>query len=172
MKFAICNELFEGWDFGDVCRLVKSAGYDGLEIAPFTLAAAPATLARARLIEMRQQARDAGIEIVGLHWLLAGTEGLHLTSPDIGARRRLADYLVTLAEICRVLGGDILVFGSPKQRAVAAGVNGDDAFKWASETFMAALPAVAELGVDICMEPLAPIETNFRAQDIALSPIH
>ena len=38
MKFAICNELFEGWDFDRVCRFVKDAGYDGLEVAPFTLA--------------------------------------------------------------------------------------------------------------------------------------
>ena len=38
MRFAICNELFEGWDFERVCRYVKSVGYDGLELAPFTLA--------------------------------------------------------------------------------------------------------------------------------------
>ena len=38
MKFAICNELFEGWEFDRVCRFVKDAGYDGLEVAPFTLA--------------------------------------------------------------------------------------------------------------------------------------
>ena len=38
IKLGICNELFEGWDFGRVCRTVKELGYDGLEIAPFTLA--------------------------------------------------------------------------------------------------------------------------------------
>ena len=38
IKLGICNELFEGWDFADVCRTVKEIGYDGLEIAPFTLA--------------------------------------------------------------------------------------------------------------------------------------
>ena len=38
MRFAICNELFEGWEFERVCRYVKSVGYDGLEVAPFTLA--------------------------------------------------------------------------------------------------------------------------------------
>ena len=36
MKFAICNELFEGWEFDRVCRFVKDAGYDGLEVAPFS----------------------------------------------------------------------------------------------------------------------------------------
>ena len=38
MKFGICNELFEGWEFSRVCDAVKKLGYDGLEIAPFTLA--------------------------------------------------------------------------------------------------------------------------------------
>ncbi len=39
IKLGICNELFEGWEFGRVCRIVKEIGYDGLEIAPFTLGA-------------------------------------------------------------------------------------------------------------------------------------
>ena len=38
IRLGICNELFEGWEFGLVCRTVKALGYDGLEIAPFTLA--------------------------------------------------------------------------------------------------------------------------------------
>ena len=38
MRYAICNETFEGWDHQRVCRLVADLGYGGLEIAPFTLA--------------------------------------------------------------------------------------------------------------------------------------
>jgi len=38
IRLGICNELFEGRDFAEVCRLVKDLGYDGLEVAPFTLA--------------------------------------------------------------------------------------------------------------------------------------
>ena len=38
MKFALCNEMFEGAAMADVCSAVKRLGYDGLEIAPFTLA--------------------------------------------------------------------------------------------------------------------------------------
>ena len=161
MKFAICNELFEGWEFDRVCRFVKGAGYDGLEVAPFTLAPLITDVAPGRRAELRQQAADAGVEIIGLHWLLAKTEGFYLTSPDPGVRQRTAAYLVALAGACRDFGGDLMVFGSPKQRSLLPGVATEQAFDWAADTFRQAMPGVADAGVTICMEPLAPVETDF-----------
>jgi sugar phosphate isomerase/epimerase len=161
MKFAICNEQFEGWDFDRVCRYVKSVGYEGLEVAPFTLAPLITDVGPPRRAELRQQANDAGVEILGLHWLLAKTDGLYLTSPDAAVRRRTASYLVALGEACRDLGGSLMVFGSPKQRSLLPGVTSDQAYQWAAETFRAALPAIADSGVTLCMEPLSPAETDF-----------
>src|SRR3954466_9631148 len=111
MKFAICNELFERWEFDRVCRYVKSVGYDGLELAPFTLAPRITGVDAGRRAELRKQANDAGVEIVGLHWLLAGTDGFYLTSPDARVRADTAAYLVALAEATRDFGGDLMVFG-------------------------------------------------------------
>ena len=161
MRFAICNELFENWSFDDVCRYVKSVGYDGLELAPFTLAPLITDLDRGTRTELRQQAADAGVEIIGLHWLLAKTEGFHLTSPDPAVRARTADYLGALARAACDLGGDLMVFGSPKQRSLSPGVSWDQAFDFAADTFRRAMPGVADHGVRICMEPLAPVETDF-----------
>ncbi len=161
MKFAICNELFEGWEFDRVCRFVKDAGYDGLEVAPFTLAPLVTDVPAARRVELRKQAADAGVEIIGLHWLLAKTEGFYLTSPDKDVRQRTAAYLVALAEACRDFGGDLMVFGSPKQRSLLPGVSREQAFEWAADTFRQALPAIADAGVTLCMEPLSPAETDF-----------
>jgi len=161
MRFAICNELFEGWDFDRVCQFVKSAGYDGLEVAPFTLAPSITDVTASRRAELRQQAADAGVEIMGLHWLLAKTEGFYLTSPDNEVRKRTAAYLVALAEACHDFGGDLMVFGSPKQRSLLPGVTRDQAFDLAADTFRQALPAVADFGVTLCMEPLSPAETDF-----------
>ena len=104
MRFAICNELFEGWAFDRVCRYVKSVGYDGLEVAPFTLAPRITDVDAARRSELRRQAEDAGVRIIGLHWLLARTEGLYLTSPDAAVRQHTSDYLVALAEATRDFG--------------------------------------------------------------------
>jgi sugar phosphate isomerase/epimerase len=161
MKFATCNEHFEGWAFDRLCRYVKSVGYDGVELAPFTLARSITDLDGARRAELRQQAADAGVEIIGLHWLLAGTQGLYLTSPDESVRQRTVDYLRALAQATRDLGGSIMVFGSPKQRSLLPGVAWDRAFDCATETFRRAMPGVSDCGVSICMEPLAPTETDF-----------
>src|SRR3954453_6824122 len=92
IRLGICNELFEGWEFGDVCRTVKSLGYDGLEIAPFTLAPLITDLNAERRRELRSIAEEAGLAVIGLHWLLAKTEGFYLTTPDAGVRRKTADY--------------------------------------------------------------------------------
>jgi len=161
MRFATCNEQFEGWAFDRVCRFVREVGYDGLELAPFTLADRITDLSSARRRELAGLAADSGLEIVGLHWLLARTEGLHLTSADPEVRRRTAEYLSALAEACHDLGGTVMVFGSPKQRSLLPGVSLDHAYELAAETFGAVTPALLDLGVTLCMEPLSSSETDF-----------
>src|SRR5438874_4083547 len=100
MRYAICNETFEGWPHERVCRFVAGLGYQGLEIAPFTLAPRITDVDAERRRTLRREAEDAGLQIIGLHWLLAKTEGLQLTSADEAVRRRTADYLVELARCC------------------------------------------------------------------------
>lgn len=161
MKFAICNELFEGWPFEKVCRDVRGIGYEGLEVAPFTLAPRITDVPASRREELRRQAEDAGVEIIGLHWLLAGTDGLHLTSPDAAVRARTADYLAALAEATRDFGGTLMVLGSPKQRSRLPGVTANQAFDFAVEVLGRAMPRIHSCGVSLCLEPLTPAETDF-----------
>ncbi len=161
MRYAICNETFENWDHAHVCQLVAELGYAGLEVAPFTLAPRVTDVTPARRQELRRQAEDNGLKIIGLHWLLARTEGLHLTAPDEAVRQRTAQYLVELARCCRDLGGDLMVFGSPAQRRIPAGATRAQAADYAADTFRRALPAVADCGVKICLEPLSPPEADF-----------
>lgn len=161
IRLGICNELFEGWDFADVCRTVKALGYEGLEIAPFTLAPLITEVSAARRRELRAMIEDAGLSTIGLHWLLAKTEGFYLTTPDAAVRNRTADYLVELAEATRDLGGTLMVLGSPKQRDLLPGVSYDQAFEFALDVLGRAMPKIGEFGVDLCIEPLAPSETDF-----------
>src|SRR5947209_19508272 len=82
MRYAICNETFEGWPHERVCRFVAGLGYEGLEIAPFTLAPLVTDVSTAERKLIRDQAEQSGLKIPGLHWLLAKTDGLHITSAD------------------------------------------------------------------------------------------
>jgi len=161
MKFAICNETYEGWGIEAVCEHAASCGYDGVEIAPFTLDADPLRLDEARAGAVARCAADAGVEIVGLHWLLVKPEGLHLTSPSAAVRERTVDFLKHLARLCAAMGGGVLVFGSPKQRDVLEGQSYDDCFARAADACREVCQAAGPLGVTLALEPLARAETNF-----------
>ncbi len=161
MRYAICNETFEGWEHAHICKRIASLGYQGLEIAPFTLASRITEVSPERRREWKRQADDHGITLIGLHWLLAKTTGLHLTSMDPSVRQATADYLVELARACADWGGDILVFGSPAQRRIPAGATREQAADHAVDTFRRAAPAIGDCGVKLCLEPLSPPEADF-----------
>jgi sugar phosphate isomerase/epimerase len=84
-----------------------------------------------------------------------------VTSPDPEVRRRTAEYLGELARGCRDLGGNLMVFGSPQQRRVPPGASHQQAADYALDTFRRAAPAIADAGVRVCLEPLAPSEADF-----------
>lgn len=161
MKFAICQELFEGWSWENQCAAIARIGYTGIEVAPFTLAARPGDLNVADRRQLRQTAETHGLEIIGLHWLLAKTEGLHLTTADAAARQRTSDYIIELGHLCGDLGGNIMVFGSPFQRNLEPGISTAQAMQHAAEVFRAAMPELASRGVNLLIEPLTTKETNF-----------
>lgn len=161
MKYAICNETFQNWDHKKVCEFVAEEGYVGLELAPFTFCKLVTDLSDAQLGQIRSEVEEAGLHVVGLHWLLAHTEGFQLTAPDEDGRQRCADYLVELAKCCRELGGSLMVFGSPMQRKIPEGATKEQATDYATDTLQRALPGIAETGINFCLEPLAPTETDF-----------
>ncbi|MFO0944983.1 MAG: sugar phosphate isomerase/epimerase family protein [Planctomycetota bacterium] len=161
MKYAICNELYEGWNFGDVCRSVAGIGYTSLEVAPFTLAPLVTDISTETRKTLRKQAEDAGLQILGLHWLLAKTTGFHLNSPEESVRRRTAEYLAEQVRCCADLGGELMVFGSPPARKILPGVTMDEAMEYAADTLRKITAVLAERKVRFCIEPLAPAETDF-----------
>jgi sugar phosphate isomerase/epimerase len=161
MKFAICNETFQDWPFDKAFAFARQLGYTGIEFAPFTLHKDAREISAARRGEVRRQAEDAGLEVVGLHWLLAFTEGYYLTSPEAEVRRRTSEYLGELARMCRDLGGKVLVLGSPKQRNLLPGVTHDQALEYAADVLRGVLPTLDDCGVVLAVEPLGPEEGDF-----------
>jgi sugar phosphate isomerase/epimerase len=161
MKFAVCNEIYQGWKIEDTLAHAARLGYAGLEIAPFTLANSVNDIPAAGRRRIRDLAARNNIAIVGLHWLLVKPEGLYLNHTDAAIRERTAKYFCDLVDCCADFGGTIMVVGSPKQRNTLPGVSRQQAWDWTAATFRDPVKRAEDRGVTICFEPLAPAETNF-----------
>jgi sugar phosphate isomerase/epimerase len=161
MKFGICNEIFEHWPWEKVCDFASGLGYQGIEVAPFTLAASAELLTPQRRAALRESAESRGLEIIGLHWLLMKPPGLSITHPDAAVRRETARYFVELVGLCADLGGTVMVIGSPKQRNLLPGVKREQAMGYAAEVFTPCLEPAAKRGVTLAIEPLSTRETDF-----------
>ena len=161
MKFAICNETFGDWKLADALKLARSTGYTGWEVAPFMLSDDIRSFNADERQQYRSEVEAAGLEIIGLHWLLAKTEGFYLTSEDDVVRQRTADYLSQLADLCGDLGGSVMVLGSPQQRNVPEGQSMESAMQCAADVLKAVTPALERNQVKIAVEPLGREEGNF-----------
>jgi sugar phosphate isomerase/epimerase len=160
LRFSLCNEVLQPMPFGDQCALAARLGYDGLEVAPFTLADNPLDITDGQAGVFRRLAEDSGLAIDGLHWLLVAPAGLSIVSEDAAVRQRTADVMRRLVELCAVLGGRYLVHGSPKQRSVPPGSTREAALARATDCFAQVAGTAAAAGVVYCIEPLSTRETN------------
>ncbi len=161
MKFAVCNEMFGDWPFEKAFRFAKDLGYTGVEFAPFTLAPDAYQITPEQCAETRKLVEGLGMETVGVHWLLAKTEGYYLTSPDPVIQEKTGRYFAQLARVCEDLGGTIMVLGSPQQRNLLSGVTHEQALDYAAATLKIAEPAFRQHGVTVALEPLGPAEGDF-----------
>ena len=162
MKFGICNEIFKDWNSIErTIGYVKEVGYDGLEIAPFTLSQYVTDIPDSVRQTIVREAAAADLEILGIHWVLVGPEGIHINHPEAAVRERTTQYLRDLVRFCGDVGGKVMIFGSPKQRNVIDGVTYQQAFDYTAASFSSVMPDCEKHGVTICMEQLTPQETNF-----------
>ncbi len=163
-RFAICNEVFgERQNLDDwrrICEFVASCGFAGIEVAPFTFAASVEALDMAARRDLRTIARDCGLEICALHWLLVSPPGLHLHAKDEATRLRTRDYLQALIDFAADLGAPIMVLGSNRQRFLE---DGDFSGAWTrtSETLGAVAPYLAARDVILCPEALPAPDCDF-----------
>ena len=161
MKFGTCNEYFENWPIEQVLEYAAEIGYHGVEIAPFTLAPSVEEIPAERRREIRRAAERAGVEIIGLHWLLVSPEDLYINHIDDHIRGRTRDYFKALIQFCGDLEGQVMIIGSPKQRNVQEGWDHQETWNRTREVFEDCLSLAQERGVYLCIEPLSKDQTNF-----------
>lgn len=155
LKHAMCNEAFESTPFVEQCRTLKRAGYEGIEIAPFTLAPDPVDITREQRHEYARIMASEGLKFVGLHWLMVSPKGLHVTTPDQGLRERSWKHIRNLIDLCADLGDNgVMVFGSPQQRSTTGGLTREEATRNYVEGLAAVAPQAEERGVTVLLEAL------------------
>jgi len=171
MRLSLCNEVLRHLPFDEQCRAATALGYAGLEVAPFTLADDPTTLDANRAKHLRAVARDYGVAISSLHWLLVKPEGLSLATADAALHARTVGFLKHLIDFAAACGADVLVHGSPKQRSPAAGQSVRDAAARVEAGWSELASHAQAAGVVYCIEPLGPFETpvlNNVAEAVAI----
>jgi len=154
-KYAMCNESMAELSWAEQCQIIGHAGYQGVEIAAFTLVKEGVQeISPAKRKEMVSTMKNAGIECVGLHWLLAPPpKGLHFTTPDVAVRRKTVGYFDQLIDFCGDLGGEVMIFGSPKQRN-AQGIPVEEARKYFAEGLAKVADHARQRDIRILIEPL------------------
>ncbi|MCX8013048.1 MAG: sugar phosphate isomerase/epimerase [Rectinema sp.] len=123
MRYAVCNEIFGAMPFSRACRMARKAGFEGLELAPYTVFGSFTDHEiNHALPHIAHVLKEEGLAFAGFHWLMAKPDGLHLASPDPFTRSRSWDHLRFLIDCAGALGGGVLVLGSPKQRSTPPGM--------------------------------------------------
>lgn len=161
MNVALCNEVVRDLDLARQAAFAASLGYDGLELAPFTLDPdAPHRLDAARVRAARRAIEGEGLVVSGLHWLLVAPKGLSVTDPAPDVAARTAEAVRSMIELCAELGGRYLIHGSPAQRSLTDGQEEVGRAR-ALEHFALAADAAAAAGVEYLLEPLSRDQTGF-----------
>lgn len=159
MRIALCNEVIAGKTLAEQCAFAAALGYDGLELAPFTLGEQPHLLGPAEQKQIRGTIESHGLTVVGLHWLLVAPKGLSITTPDKSVRTSTVDVMRRLIELCAALGGKVMVHGSPAQRAIAPGETLQTTRARAIESWASIASTAEQAGVQYCIEPLSKDQT-------------
>ena len=161
LTYSVCNELFGDLPLPRAARIIREAGYRGIEFAPFTIFGdfSPGSV-RNGLAAAREVLDGEGLSFAGFHWLLAKPEGLHLASPDPAVRRRSVDHLKHLADCAGKLGGGPMILGSPRQRGSLPGVSKAEAEAALDEALRVAGPSVEAAGCVLLLESLSPEQTD------------
>lgn len=160
-RHSICNEVYQGWDFRKACQHIKATGYEGIEIAPFTLSEDPAQIPADERAEYAKIIREEGLTFVGLHWLMVAPKGLHVTTPDPVLRTRSWKHIADLVDLCADLGPDgVMIFGSPLQRNTTGGATREEATRRYIDGLAEVAPQAEQRGVRILVEALPPNQSD------------
>jgi len=159
MKLAVSNIAWENSEMVDHLRLLSELGCQGVELAPSAIWPEPVDVVSEESVRVKNLIHSFGLEITGFHSLLYTRPELQLFKDRAGLSSTVT-YLKQLIRLCGEMEGKVLVFGSPRNRA-RNGKDNAECMSWAAEGFGEAARAAERWGVTLCIEHLAPTETDF-----------
>jgi D-psicose/D-tagatose/L-ribulose 3-epimerase len=151
VKLAISNIA---WNVDEQSRMVdilRGKQVSGIEIAPTMVWPEWRGASVESAAEVHRLMQAEGFTVPALQAILFGRPDLKVFGSE-EERRRLLKHLSTVAELARVLGARVLVFGSPRNRDPGDLTN-QQAFHAAVSFFRSAGEVVSRSDVRICIEP-------------------
>ena len=163
MKFSVCNAVLRTMPIPAVFDLIAETGFDGVEIAPRTIASSLDEIGASHIKACRKAVESAGLEVVGVHTIFGRDPQYHILQPEPETRERTLKAIIRAVELCGELGGHVVVFGSPWQRNVPEGMSHHVAIDVAAGLIGHAnlLNALEATRVTFCFEPLSEDQTDF-----------
>jgi sugar phosphate isomerase/epimerase len=172
-KLAASNIAWEPAEDDEVAKVLRAAGFTGVEIAPTKRWESPIEATKREIAEYKAAWAKRGLSIVALQALLFGRADLQLFGSQT-VRRALREYMLALIEMASGLGAQALVFGSPKNRKRGA-MKIEEATEIAAEFFREIGAVAASRGCVVCIEPNPPsYECDFintTAEALALTEL-
>jgi sugar phosphate isomerase/epimerase len=145
---------FVFWDdLPAACRKAKALGFDAIEVFPPS-ADAP------ELTELPALLSDHGLALAavgtGAGW---AREKLHLCLPDLTARNKARDFILSIVDFAGPLGAPAII-GSMQGRSGGEGVDATTARRFLCDALEEVGAYAATYGVPLIYEPLNRYETN------------
>jgi D-psicose/D-tagatose/L-ribulose 3-epimerase len=152
-RLAVSNLAWPAHDEYLAFNRLKALGVAGVEVAP-TRIAAWSELSSAMLAEYRAKLSDQGLCVSSLQAILYGCDTFQLLGDSLSFTD-LCEHLGRVAGIAAMLGGEVLVFGAPRNRR-----RGDlpevEAWSLAQDRFHRLGTIVGAEGAMIGIEPVPP----------------
>jgi len=159
MKLAVSNIAWHPKQIDTFLQLISSLRCEGIELAASMLWDEPVESSGRERLELRHKIEDAGLKLTGIQSLLYTRRDLVLFK-DKQTRKKTLDYLIRLMDLCFDLGGEMLVFGSPRNRNIGD-LPREKADAIAVDFFRELGVQARERKVFVCIEPLGRNETDF-----------
>ena len=153
MKYSISNLAWGNAPLDEVIPKLANAGLQGVEIAPTAIWSDLGNLKDEEVLEFKEYLASYNLFVSGIQSLLFGHPELQLFNQNCW--EDLKNHLEKVLKIGKILGAEIAVFGSPKNR-VRGQIDLNRADDLAEAFLKQLIPSLSEYRMVLTLEPNAP----------------